>query len=51
MSVDYKAEAKKGGMLYTVSDVPSPTMGILLGFQHFLTMMGATAVRVAASGG
>jgi hypothetical protein len=40
----YKSDALKAGMLYTVSDVPSAPLGILLGFQHFLTMLGATAL-------
>ena len=42
--VNYKQAALDGGMLYTVSDVPPPGLGLILGFQHFLTMMGATAV-------
>ena len=42
---NHKKEALERGMLYTVSDVPPAPMGVMLGFQHFLTMLGATAVR------
>lgn len=31
-------------MAYTVSEVPPTGLGIILGFQHFLTMLGATAL-------
>ncbi|EOD37281.1 hypothetical protein EMIHUDRAFT_225733 [Emiliania huxleyi CCMP1516] len=31
-------------MLYTVSDVPPAYLGVILGFQHYLTMLGATAL-------
>ena len=40
----YKETAKNGGVLYTVSEVPPAPVGVFLGFQHYLTMLGATAL-------
>jgi len=42
--MSFRETALAKGMQYTVSDVPNPFVGILLGFQHFLTMLGATAL-------
>ena len=40
----YEALAKENGMRYTLSDVPPLSVSILLGFQHYLTMLGATVL-------
>ena len=40
----YRDKALAKGMLFTVSDVPKPAMGLVLGFQHFLVMLGATSL-------
>ena len=37
---DYEAEAKKNGIQYTISHVPSVSLTILLGFQNALTLFG-----------
>ena len=42
----YKERALKAGRNYTVTDVPPLGTSILLGVQHYLTMLGAT-VRYA----
>jgi len=42
--MSYKQTALSKGMVYTVSDVPPPLTGAILGFQHFMTMLGATAL-------
>ena len=38
------AAAREAGMKYTVSDRPPAWETVLLGFQHYLTMLGATVV-------
>lgn len=43
-STGFKEKAKEGGMLYTAADVPPPLLGLILGWQHYLTMLGATAL-------
>jgi nucleobase transporter 1/2 len=40
----YAQKAKDIGMLYTVSDVPPLFLSIVLGIQHYLTMLGATVL-------
>ena len=35
-------KAKANGLRYGVSDVPPLGLSIVLGFQHYLTMLGAT---------
>ena len=43
------------GLLYSVADVPPPCLGLILGFQHFMVMLGATSLipllTVPAMGG
>ena len=38
----YKERALKAGRNYTVTDVPPIGTSIVLGVQHYLTMLGAT---------
>lgn len=38
----YKQKAIAAGRNFTVTDVPPLGTSILLGFQHYLTMLGAT---------
>jgi len=40
----YKERAKANGVKYTVTDVPPLPMAIMLGVQHYLTMLGATVL-------
>ena len=40
----YKERAKENGMNYTVTDVPPLGTSLLLGLQHYLTMLGATVL-------
>lgn len=40
----YEKQAKASGMLYTICDVPPLPTSILLGIQHYLTMLGASVL-------
>lgn len=40
----YEQLAKENGMKYTVTDVPPLPTALLLGVQHYLTMLGATVL-------
>jgi hypothetical protein len=40
----YKQLAIENGMSYTVTDVPPLSTSLLLGLQHYLTMLGATVL-------
>ena len=40
----YRQRAKENGMSYTVTDVPPLGTSLLLGLQHYLTMLGATVL-------
>eukprot|EP00934_Nitzschia_sp_Nitz4_P000891 Nitzschia sp. Nitz4//scaffold29_size155292//44476//46586//NITZ4_002647-RA/size155292-augustus-gene-0.202-mRNA-1//1//CDS//3329546415//891//frame0 len=40
----YKEVAKKNGMLYTITEIPPLGTSMLLGLQHYLTMIGATVL-------
>jgi hypothetical protein len=40
----YKEIAKKNGMNYTVTEIPPLWTSMLLGLQHYLTMLGATVL-------
>lgn len=40
----YEQIAKEGGMIYTICDVPPLGTSLLLGVQHYLTMLGATVL-------
>lgn len=40
----YKERAMENGMSYTVTDVPPLGTSMLLGLQHYLTMLGATVL-------
>ena len=42
-------KAKANGLRYGVSDVPPLGLSIVLGFQHYLTMLGATFLSKYAS--
>lgn len=42
--IDYRAQARKNGIQYTITDVPPLSTSILLGLQHYLTMLGATVL-------
>jgi len=44
VKVTYKELAKKNGMNYTVTEVPPFFTSMLLGLQHYLTMLGATVL-------
>lgn len=43
-TTSYETRAKAEGMRYTISDVPPLSTGVLLGFQHVLTMLSATVL-------
>jgi nucleobase transporter 1/2 len=43
-TLTYKEQAKAQGMNYTVTDVPPLGTAMLLGTQHYLTMLGATVL-------
>jgi nucleobase transporter 1/2 len=43
-TLTYKEQAKARGMNYTVTDVPPLGTAMLLGTQHYLTMLGATVL-------
>jgi solute carrier family 23 (nucleobase transporter), member 1 len=43
-SMTYEARAKKEGMRYTLNDIPSLPVCILLGMQHYFTFLGATVL-------
>ena len=40
----YRAKALANGIKYTVTDVPPLPQSIMLGIQHYLTMLGATVL-------
>ena len=40
----YKEAAKKNGMNFTVTEVPPLGTSLMLGAQHYLTMLGATVL-------
>lgn len=40
----YREKAMKNGMSYTVTDVPPLGTSLVLGLQHYLTMLGATVL-------
>ena len=40
----YREKAKRNGIKYTVTDVPPLPLAIMLGVQHYLTMLGATVL-------
>mmetsp|Transcript_7728 Transcript_7728/g.14689 ORF Transcript_7728/g.14689 Transcript_7728/m.14689 type:complete len:119 (+) Transcript_7728:261-617(+) len=40
----YKEKALANGIKYTVTDVPPLPQAIMLGVQHYLTMLGATVL-------
>jgi hypothetical protein len=40
----YRERALENGMKYTVTDVPPLSTSLLLGAQHYLTMLGATVL-------
>ena len=42
--LSYKEIAKKNGINYTVTEVPPLGTSMLLGLQHYLTMLGATVL-------
>ena len=42
--LSYKEIAKKNGINYTVTEVPPLATSLLLGMQHYLTMLGATVL-------
>ena len=44
VSPSHKELAKNNGILYTVTDVPPLGTCVLLGLQHYLTMLGATVL-------
>jgi xanthine/uracil permease len=46
MTFTYREKALKAGRNYTVTDVPPLGTSILLGVQHYLTMLGATVSSV-----
>jgi solute carrier family 23 (nucleobase transporter), member 1 len=43
-SISYEARAKQEGMKYTLNDIPSLPVCILLGLQHYFTFLGATVL-------
>lgn len=43
-NLTYKEMAKKNGINYTVTELPPVGTSILLGLQHYLTMLGATVL-------
>ena len=42
--LSYREAAKARGMNYTVTDVPPLGLSMILGLQHYLTMLGATVL-------
>lgn len=40
----YEARAKAGGMRYTLTEIPPPVLSVLLGLQHYFTMIGAAVI-------
>lgn len=44
VKLTYKEIAKKNGINYTVTEVPPLFTSMLLGLQHYLTMLGATVL-------
>ncbi len=44
VKLTYKQIAKKNGINYTVTEVPPLFTSMLLGLQHYLTMLGATVL-------
>lgn len=44
VKMTYKEIAKKNGINYTVTEVPPLFTSMLLGLQHYLTMLGATVL-------
>lgn len=44
VKLSYKEIAKKNGINYTVTEVPPLFTSMLLGLQHYLTMLGATVL-------
>ena len=44
IAITYKQQAKDNGITYTVTEVPPPFTSLLLGLQHYLTMLGATVL-------
>lgn len=42
--ISYKEAAKKNGINYTITDIPPLPTSMLLGLQHYLTMLGATVL-------
>jgi hypothetical protein len=48
----YKEKAKANGIKYTVTDVPPLPLALMLGVQHYLTMLGTyVALNVPCRGG
>jgi len=43
-TITYKQQAKDNGITYTVMEVPPPFTSLLLGLQHYLTILGATVL-------
>lgn len=48
-TLTYREKALAEGRNYTVTDVPPIGTSIVLGIQHYLTMLGATVSRVESS--
>jgi hypothetical protein len=47
----YKEKAKANGIKYTVTDVPPLPLALMLGVQHYLTMLGTyVALNVPCRG-
>ena len=44
VKLTYKQIAMNNGMLFTVTDVPPVVTSMILGLQHYLTMLGATVL-------
>ena len=44
VKLTYKQIAMNNGMLFTVTDVPPLVTSMILGLQHYLTMLGATVL-------
>lgn len=42
--LNYEQQAKASGMKYTICDVPPLPTSVLLGVQHYLTMLGASVL-------
>ena len=43
-TLTYRERAKANGIHYTVTDVPPLGLSMILGLQHYLTMLGATVL-------